>query len=173
MAYPSQQSKNVYGVISGGIIAGIIAGLVMAAFSMMYAAMVGVGFFTPLRLIAAALAGVTALIDGGGILTLGVAIHMMASAVFGIIFAALLPRRTSGGAAFGLGLVYGVVVWAVMTFIGLPAVNPVMGARVALMRGSWFFEHLLFGAVLAITPALVRRFSHVPEVTSMPQRRMA
>ena len=161
------------GVVGGGIVAGIIGGIVMAAFSMVHAAMVGVGFWTPLRLIAATTSGVDALIGGGGILIWGLMIHMMVSAMYGVILAALLPRRAGTAAGFGIGLAYGVAVWAVMTFIGLPLVNSTMQARIALMPGWWFFEHLLFGSVTgALIPVLVGR-AQAAEVKTYPERRIA
>lgn len=142
-------------IVGAGIVAGIMGGIAMAALTMMYTAGIGVGFWTPLRLMAATTSGVDALIGGGGTLFWGLMIHMMASIGFGIILAAVLPRRAGAGAGFGIGLLYGVVVWAVMTFIGLPIVNTTMQARVALMPGWWFFAHLVFGGVAGISAAVM------------------
>ncbi len=164
------------GIIGAGIGAGIIGGIVMAAFAMMYGAAVGIGFWTPVRLIAATTNGVDALIGGGGILLWGLIIHMITAAVWGVIFAALLPRRASAGAGFGWGIAFGIVVWAVMTFIGLPLVNSTMQARISLMQGSWFFEHLLYGVVSgALIPAFRNRVAQrqPAEVRAYPGRRVA
>jgi hypothetical protein len=66
------------------------------------------------------------------------------------------------------------VVWAVMTYIGLPIVNTTMQARVALMPGWWFFAHLIFGAVTGtIAAALSHRSSRAPVVEVRPERRAA
>ena len=164
-------------IISAGIGAGIIGGIVMAAFAMMYAGAMGMGFWTPLRLIAAPTSGVTALIGGGGILLWGMVIHLMMSAIFGVILAAILPRRVGNAAGFGWGILYGIAVWAVMTFLALPVVNSTMQARIALMQGSWFFEHLLFGEVAGtLVPAFrSKAVSQSPtgEVRQYPERRTA
>ena len=170
----ANRSKNVIGA---GIGAGIIGGIVMAAYAMMHGAAVGIGFWTPMRLIAATTNGVDALIGGGGTLIWGFMIHIVTAAVWGVIFAALLPRRAGVGAGFGLGLLYGIAVWAVMTFVALALLDPTMQARISLMQGSWFINHLIFGAVTGVlvpafrTRAAAERSS--AEVRTHPERRAA
>lgn len=171
-----EYAKTGAGVVGGGILAGIIAGIVLAIFAMAYAGATGMGGMSPMRMIAATVQGVDALIGGGGTLALGMLIHLVVSAVFGIIFAALLPRGTSGTAAAGWGVLYGIVIWAGMRYIGVPLVNSTMAARLPMMAGAFFIEHLLFGVTLGITPALVSRLSgqrSPAEVRSYPQRRIA
>jgi hypothetical protein len=160
--YADPYYRDGRGIVLGGIISGVIAGIVMAMFAMGYAAMMGMGLLTPLRLIGATLFGVDALIGGGIVLMASLIIHMMVSAVLGIIFAALLPRTAGAGKAAILGVVYGIVVWAVNTYITLPIVNPTMSARIPIMAGAFWFEHVLFGAFLGTAPALVRRLSRRP-----------
>ena len=150
------------GILVGGAISGIIAGIVMAMFSMGYPGMTGMGFLAPLRLIAATLYGVDALIGGSDVLMAGLIIHMMVSAVFGIIFAALLPRTAGGGTAFGLGIIYGIIIWGVMGYLVVPIVNPTMSVRIPVMAGAFWFEHVVFGMFLATTPSLVRSLSRRP-----------
>ncbi len=173
MAYKDETHKG--GVWTGGIIAGIIAGIVMAMFSMMHAGMTGMGFWTPLRLIAATLFGVDALVGTIGVLLMGLMIHMAVSAMFGVIFAVLIGRRSSGAAATGWGLLYGVLIWAMMSYLVVPATNTTMNVRLPLMSGAWFIEHLIFGVVLGITPAFVRRFATTApgEMTTIRETRTA
>jgi hypothetical protein len=172
----NRSSRDVRGIIVGGGLAGIIAGIAMAIFAMGYAGMMGMGFLAPLRLIAATLYGVEALIGGAGVLMVGLIIHILVSAMFGIIFAALLSSRASGRAAFASGLVYGVVVWAVMRWGVVSWADPTMAVRLPMMAAAFFIEHLVFGGVLAITPGLVRRWSRIrplAEVRPYPERRVA
>lgn len=173
MAYTN--NRSVAGVVGGGAVAGIIAGIVMAMFTMMYAGMMGMGFWMPLRLIAATLFGVDALVGTGGVLFVGLVLHMVVSAVFGIIFAAIVGARTSGAAAVGWGLIYGVAIWAVMGFLVVPVANSTMNPRLPMMAGAFFIEHLLFGITLGITPALMRRFAgrEPGEFREVPERRVA
>lgn len=92
-------------------------------------------------------------------ITVGLILHMMMSAAFGIVFALIGGSRISTGAAFGWGLLYGVLVWVVMTWIGMPLVNEVMSERMALQSWWWFAYHLIFGGMLLLTPPLSRAFS--------------
>ncbi len=146
--------------VAGGIVAGLIAGVVMGVVSMLHAAATGLGFFLPLRLIAATAYGVDAEIGGANVITAGLALHLIASMIFGLIFGVLVGRRMHAGVAFVWGLIYGIVVWALMTFIGLPSIDPTMRARVAMMPISWFINHLVFGGMLFLTPLLSRAFAH-------------
>lgn len=140
----------------GGPVAGIIAGIIMAIVSMLITAAMGMGFWLVPKMIAATFLGVDALVGGAGAVILGVIVHLIVSAILGLIFAFLTPRIISASSDFGLGIVFGVVVWAVMTFIVLPLINDVMRDRVALMPFAWFIEHLVFGGSLALTPYFER-----------------
>lgn len=74
-------------------------------------------------------------------------------------------REIGGGAhgtmrtALGWGLAYGALVWAAMTFVGLPLVNDVMSDRMAMQPAWWAIYHLLFGTGLVFTPVLARSLS--------------
>src|SRR5918995_7513933 len=100
--------------LAAGAIAGIIGGILMAAFAMMYAELMGMGFLAPLLMIGATFYGPEALVGGGGVLLYGLVLHMITSAVWGAIFAALLPRGISLAAATGWGVLFGLVVAVVM-----------------------------------------------------------
>lgn len=75
---------------------------------------------------------------------------------YGVLVAFLTPRITSPSSDFGLGIAYGVIIWAAMTFIVLPLFNDVMRERAALMPFAWFIDHLVFGGSLALTPYFER-----------------
>ncbi len=142
---------------SSGVASGLIAGIVMAMFAMFKSFIGGTGFFFPTKMIAATVFGVDALIGSSGVIFTGLMIHMMMSAIFGVIFA-FLATRLNMGTALVSGVAYGAILWAGMTFIGLPLVNPTMAARVALMPVPWFVNHLIFGGMLFLTPTLYRAF---------------
>lgn len=155
-AVRERRTTDLRGALLGGAVAGMIAGAVMAMMAMFRAWAVGMGFWFPPKQIAAVLFGVDALVGDAGVITVGLIIHMMMSAGFGALFGVIGGARVSVGAAFGLGLLYGVLVWAVMTYIGLPLVNEVMRERVAMQPVWWFVYHLIFGGVLLLTPPLAR-----------------
>lgn len=159
------QSDRSWGKISdykrdsaiAGAEAGLISGLVMMLALMVYTAALGEGFFFPLQQVAATFLGVEALIGGVGTILLGAAIHFAVAAAWGIGFGLMVPPVTSSSSAAGWGAIYAVGVWLVMTFVALPVFDPVMSDRVALYSGWWFASHLLYGAVLGLTPELTQQ----------------
>jgi hypothetical protein len=142
-----------------GIVAGITGAIVMAMWSMGYAAAQGLGFFLPMRLIAATFFGVEALVGGAGVLLAGMMLHFVTASAWGVLFALLLPRRAGYGLSLLAGLIYGaVVVLAVMTYGILPLLDPIMRERVELTMFSWIVTHVIYGVVLGLlTPFLRRR----------------
>lgn len=146
------------GIAAGGGLSGVLAGGAMMLTLMTVSASLGQGFWTPLELVGGTLLGLNAVLGGFWAGAVGLALHLSASAAWGMLFASLLSRETTAGQAFWSGLVYGVAVWAVMTYIGLPVLDRTMEPRVNLIQGAWFACHLLYGACLAWTPALRRRW---------------
>ena len=166
---------DVRGVIIGGGIAGILASIVMAAAAMLYAAANGSGFLLPVRSIAATWYGANALVGGVGVLIVGLVTHLVTGALGGVAFAVLPSSRKSATAALLSGLVWGVVVWAILSFAVMPWLNPTMYAgTVGKEPGWWFVLHLIYGGMLVVTPSMVRRVSaHRPAAELTEFRRAA
>jgi hypothetical protein len=148
------RSSAVKGGFLGGLYAGLGAGLIACLIS----GATGGGFAVPFRLTAASVMGPFALVAGPGAVALGAALYLAVSMLWGYVFATFVSRSTAWGAALWGGLLFGVAVWAIETFIGLPIVNAVKESRVAMMPGSWFLENLLFGLLLYRTPHFKRRY---------------
>jgi uncharacterized membrane protein YagU involved in acid resistance len=145
------------------IIAGAIAGMVAGAVMAMYAMLASVtflhqGFFTPLYGIASPIVGAGAMatsMQQGVYFSLGPAlvgliVHMLWSAMYGVIFA-LIARaaRLHGIQAIVVGLVYGLAVQLVMSLIVLPLVGQ-GGMPGVIGLPSFTVEHLLFGLTLGV-----------------------
>lgn len=144
------------GRVPGGTAAGLVAGLAMLLAAAIGSAAEGLGVGLPARLVAATWYGVPALVGGPLVIAVGIATHLAGAALLGIAFAGLGRGRRARTAA-GYGLVFGVAVWAVMTHVVLPLVNPVMRDRVVgLTPGWWLVQHLVFGGALFLTPLLRR-----------------
>lgn len=143
--------------IKAGAVAGITAGIIMALFAMIRSYMMGMGFWLPVKQIAALIFGVDAILGGFGVLLTGLVIHVLTSAVLGAVFGVLIGdrARSVSNSAVG-GLLFGAVVWFVMSFLVLPWANPVMDARTELMPIEWFLYHLVFGLFLFTTPFYLR-----------------
>lgn len=147
-----------------GAITGMIGGAIMAMYTMIATATyLGMGFFTPLYAIASPLVGqqvlMTSLHQGHfyfalGPALLGLIIHMMWSALYGMIFGLIAYGiHLKGAIAVISGLVYGVLVMVFMSFIMVP----IIGAPNLLHMLGWpsfTFAHLLFGFVLGLWPVL-------------------
>ncbi len=131
--------------------AGIIASIVMGMIDMIYEAVAGAGFWSPVVFIGATvLRGLQSLqapvpfLFGG--VVLGLMGHMMNSVILGFIFARIFSRsaKSQGGLA-GVGAVYALAVFVVMWYVVVPAVDPVMRQ----LNGTAFgIAHIMWGAVL-------------------------
>ena len=163
----TRNAHQVFQILPRGVIVGLIGGVLMALFAMIASATyMQMGFFTPLYAVATPLIGqqplLTSIRDGIFYLAfspalLGLMIHLLWSALWGLIFGLLAHRLhlTGGGAIIG-GLVYGVLVMLVMFFIVLPFVGASSLLRVL---GGWSFSliiaHALFyGLPLGLWPVL-------------------
>jgi hypothetical protein len=142
---------------SAGLVGGLFGGLVLGVWAAARSFGLGLGPLFPLRLAAASLLGTEALVGGAGIVVLGLLLHTLTAVLWGLLFAALVPRRTPAALAVVYGLLYGAGVLLVMTYLVLPVVDPALRMRALLIPGSWWFGHLLFGVTLACVPALERR----------------
>lgn len=148
--------------IEAGAVAGLVAGIAMSMVAMFRAWSTGMGFWLPVKNIAAMWFGVDALLGGVGTILVGMMTHMVVSIGWGAVFGLFMGRRRTIGAALLVGLVYGTAIWFVMTYIGLPLVNETMLERVQMQPWWWLGFHWVYGMVLALTPPLARSFSHLP-----------
>jgi hypothetical protein len=146
-------------ILVAGAVAGMIAGAVMAMYAMMASAtFLHQGFFTPLYGIASPLTGSGAMktsMQQGlyftfGPALLGLILHMMMAAIFGIVFALIVrAARLRGAAVVALGVVYGLVIMGVMSVVVLPILGiGSMPGTIGLP--SFTMEHLHYGLVLGI-----------------------
>ena len=145
-------------------IAGMVAGLIMGMYAMVASAIfLGQGFFTPLYGIASPLIGGEAMMMSMqqgvyftlGPALLGLAVHMMWAALYGVIFGQIVrAARLSGGGAVIGGVIYGLIVMLFMSFVVLPIVGA--GGMPGMVGWpSFTVEHLIFfGLVLGLWPVV-------------------
>lgn len=103
-----------------GIGFGIIAGIIFAIMEIAAAAILGNPPLTPVRMFASVVLGKSAMQTAslGSVVVVGLAAHLALSAFFGLIYGLVnagLSRETetSWGRQTGLGLLFGVLIWAV------------------------------------------------------------
>lgn len=137
------------------IVGGIVASMVMGMWQMIVEAILsnGAGFFGPLIAIGATLVrdlqGASNPIPFDALaLILGLAGHMMNSIILAAVFGLVASRLVSGYLPLAVaGMVFGVLVWAVMWFVVLPIVDPLM---LNLNGAVFLVAHLIWGAALGL-----------------------
>jgi hypothetical protein len=158
-------------VLIGGCIAGVLAGILMGLAASAYAATAGGGWSLPMQMIAATYYGPLSFVGGAGVTTIGVFTHLAIAGALGVIFAALTAGVRSLGLSFILGIIYGIAVWAFMTYVTLAVINETMRVRVALTATWWFFLHWIYGGLLGIFMPPIRRSFTVPVARSAVEER--
>ena len=135
------------------LIAGLVASAVMGMIEMIYEALGGAGFWSPVVFIAATilrnLQAVPVPVPFSALgVVLGLMGHMMNSVILAIIFALLVAPRLRGATALVVGgVVYSLVVFVIMWFGIVPLVDPVM----LKLNGLVFaISHVMWGAALGL-----------------------
>jgi hypothetical protein len=146
--------------LEGGMVAGMIGGCFVALWSMASAAIAGYGLLFPFNMMGATFGGPEALIGNAGVMLWGLSVHLVVSVILGILYAFMVrPEVQNMTSLFG-GIVYGMAVLAVMTYVVLPWANPILHQRVWMMPTSWFFIHAVFGIGVASVPMLERHLGN-------------
>ncbi len=163
-------TQTVKASLRRGGVAGMVAGAVMAMFAMVASVTYQHhGFFTPLLHISALFGSPAAMMRSvseamtgnrfwftAGPAALGLLIHMMTAAMFGIGFV-LVARRIRRAALVPAGGLYGLAVFVVSTFVGLPLAAKITSSGTAISHmasmvgwATFAVEHMMFGVVLGI-----------------------
>ncbi len=133
--------------------AGLIASVVMGMIEMLSEAAFGAGFWSPVVFIGATVlrslqsvqVPVPFILVG---VVLGLMGHMMNSAIFGLIFAGLFSRAARSRLGLVIaGAIYGLVIFGIMWYGVVPAIDPVM---LKLNATVFAFAHFMWGAALGL-----------------------
>ena len=132
---------------------GLIAGLVFAILEVVAAVVFSgpAAAFSPLRMIGAMALGPEALDPRYSLIVAagtGVALHLILSMVFALIFAGLIPVSFSTGTEVGLGMAYGAMVWLSNFYLIGPALGWVWFAEQTNPIVQLAAHTIGFGAVL-------------------------
>ncbi len=137
--------------IRRAVVAGLIASVVMGMIEMVYEAVAGDGFWSPVVYIGATVlrqlqsVQIPVRFDFWGVI-LGLMGHMMNSVILGLVFAAIFSRSAmSRGGRPVVGAVYALVVFFVMWYLVVPAVDRVM---LNLNAPVFAIAHIMWGAAL-------------------------
>ena len=158
-------------VIKAGVVSGLLGGVLMAAYAMIAGLALKQGAFAIPQLIGATFRGPEALLSGPGTIVWGVALHLIVSAAFGVLFATLVRRDTPRPASMLAGIAFSLGIFVMMMFVVVPVANPVMANRVSMMIGTTLVMHVLFGVGVGLAPAFRRVFvQRPPPVPRTPTR---
>jgi hypothetical protein len=142
--------------LEGGAMAGLIGGLFAAIWSMAYAAFTGYGLWFPFDLAGAAFQGPQALVGGAGVMVWGLSVLLGTSILLGIVYSFMVNPQVQNLSSLLGGVIFGMAVLAIRTYLVLPWANPVLSERVWMMPSSWFLTHIVFGLGVASVPMLER-----------------
>ena len=129
-----------------GAVGGVAAGLVFAAVTMWFADSTGGKAEMPLRMISTIVKGDQAMAAGTSSPALGAVVHLVVSALFGILFALAVPRFRTNGTVALAGTVYGLLLY-VLNFLVLTPL-----AFTTFRMANQPFEvvaHLVFGTLMS------------------------
>lgn len=147
------------------IIGGVVASMVIGMWEMVVEATLpgGAGFFGPVVAIGATvirdLQGSSNPIPFDGVaFVLGLAGHMMNSVVLAAAFGLVASRFIHDGRKLvAAGVIYGVAVWAMMWFVMLPLIDPLM---LNLNGPTFLIGHMMWGGALGLLWSRVAPHPH-------------
>ncbi len=142
------------------LLVGVIAGMAFGMMEMVIEAVVGKGFWAPLRFIASVFTLGKNTDPSFSLVPVVVGLmgHMMNSVILGLIFALIVSRITNNLAGLAVvGMIYAAVVFFLMWFVILPLIDPAM---LLVNSVGFFVSHLMYGLILGVGIATVRR-THV------------
>jgi hypothetical protein len=135
-------------VTEPGLVVGLFSGAAMALVWMVLTGIFRHDFFEPMRLVASGAWGYSATEGSTGAVALGVVVHLLVAAAYGVIYAALARKLPASKGVFA-GLLYGFVVYLFMRYAIIPWVAPPLVTRVT----PWILlvSHLVYGLLLGVS----------------------
>ncbi len=156
-AAPQPNAAPRWGTVLAGILSGLAGGLVMFVVVALSAGVERLGWLHPLEAIGSTLVGAGT--SGAAAIAAGALLHAVASAVFGVGLATVLPDDFPPVSAAAVGGAYGLFTAGLMMSLVVPAVNPAFRALIQPVGGSWTIGHVGFGTTLGLALTLRHRAS--------------
>lgn len=144
-------------LVVAGAAVGLGGGALMALWLAASAAVVGIPPLSPLRRIGLTFLGPEAVEGDPAVLAFGIFLHLVVSAVLGVVFTWILPTGFPYGGAAVVALGFAWVAMAVATSLVLPAVNPALREQMPALGGSWVAAHAVYGLAVGAGPWLRAR----------------
>jgi uncharacterized membrane protein YagU involved in acid resistance len=145
-ARTSGQEERLAARLLRGAVGGILAGMVFAGVTMWFADSTGGKATMPLHMISTIVKGDKAMAAGTTSVGLGLLVHMVLSALFGMVFALVVPRLRTNGTVALAGTLYGVVLHVVNFLVLAPLTFTVFQDA---NQPFELFAHMVFGTLLS------------------------
>lgn len=140
-----------------GAAAGLAGGALMAAALPIGAVLGGQEPLEQLRAMGHTFLGADPGAPAPALVAWGLFVQLVASALLGVLFTALLPAGFPYGSAAIVGVGYAWVAMAIAISLVVPAVNEPLAARMPALGGTWVIAHALYGIGVGAGPALRAR----------------
>lgn len=124
----SRRAEPLASRLLRGAVGGVLAGMVFAAVTMWFTDSTAGKADMPLRMISTIVKGDTAMAAGTTSVGLGVLVHLVLSALFGMLFALAVPRLRSNGTVALAGTLYGALLYVVNFLVLAPLAFTAFGA---------------------------------------------
>lgn len=147
MSVEQPEVRSWSGIIARGVVGGILAGALFLAANMWFATSVGDPAKGPLLMMSTILKGDEAMMAGTASVAVGLAVHVVLSAAFGAVFAALASRLRTAGAIAAAGMAHG----AVLYLLNFKVLSPVLFTTFEMANQPFeLVVHVAFGALLSL-----------------------
>ncbi len=146
---PVGQSENrtLSEILARGVAGGIAAGALFLAVTMWFATSVGDPAKGPLLMMSTIFKGDEAMMAGTASVGVGLAVHLVLSAAFGVIFAAGASRLRTPGAVAAAGVAYG----AALYLLNFKVLSPALFKTFEMANQPFeLVVHVAFGALLSL-----------------------
>jgi uncharacterized membrane protein YagU involved in acid resistance len=144
---PTARAEDLPKRILRGAIGGLVAGGVFIAATMWFASSLGDPADAPLMMISTLVQGEAAMEAGTASPALGLLVHAVLSAAFGLVFGLIAPWFGTNGTVALVGTVYGALLYVVNFLVIVPLAFPIFE------MANQPFElvvHVVFGTLLSL-----------------------
>ncbi len=135
------------GLVARGVVGGIVAGGLFLAATMWFATSVGDPAKAPLLMMSTLVKGDEAMMAGTASVGLGLAVHLVLSAGFGVAFAMIASRLRTAGTLAAAGVAYG----AALYVVNFKVLSPTLFTTFKMANQPFeLVVHVAFGALLSL-----------------------
>jgi uncharacterized membrane protein YagU involved in acid resistance len=146
-AMTTNRAEDIAKRLLRGSIGGLIAGAAFIGATMWFASSLGDPADAPLMMISTLVQGEEAMEAGTASPALGLLVHAVLSAAFGVVFALIAPRLATNGTVALAGTIYGALLYVVNFLVIAPLAFPIFEAA---NQPFELVVHVLFGTLLSL-----------------------